>query len=506
MSERARVGMIFVIVGLLLVGAGYWFLAIHRPRQMLRNAQDEITGWERRFQAARDCLLGAAPGSARTSEALTIHEMSPDPWDRKSCTPMIGKLSRGNAPESGIDAVEQAWMVLEKAASKAAQAYALHVVDTRMHVDDKLPEALDDLDAARLALRTAAHMPPTTAKAPALPTAQLIPLADGTDKVTKLGIDAIPSAHGVVLFGNTSSRTVQVTLTAGATPSIARVGPAAMRSVPDGSWGAVAREHSVDIGAVDGEGLIAGDIGAVVPLPAASPPTVAAIAGTRDAGIVVYSDESKVITATTKAGVPELAPAIDIDTALTANDVDGRVALVWYRGGNVHVRVLRPGAVPEPDYESDGAPPRAACLTNTRVWIAAPDLVYAADPKRIIAASMLDAQLVGCTAEAALIRNPHTPVSFDICIDECRTVDLPSGAPETATATVVNGKLVLLWVHNGVLGVWPEVGAPRFYSLPPDVEPALSQDWTSLALTDGKTIDVLAHEDQSFMLIRVPAT
>src|SRR4051812_25658170 len=96
-----RVVAIFAVVLLLAGGAGFYFFKVYTPAQELKRAQTEVTAWESRWGLARDCLLGKTPGSAKTSEALAIHEMSPDPWDRGRCTPLIGKLTRGEADDTG---------------------------------------------------------------------------------------------------------------------------------------------------------------------------------------------------------------------------------------------------------------------------------------------------------------------------------------------------------------------------------------------------------------------
>src|SRR5262249_25653525 len=127
MTDRSRVVLIFAAVAILGGGAGFYFFKIYQPAQELKAAQDEINGWEARYQGARDCLLGKSPGSSKTSEALAIHEMAPDPWDRGKCTPLISKLSRGVSNDSGIDRIETAWTDLDKAAHKAALAFATHV-------------------------------------------------------------------------------------------------------------------------------------------------------------------------------------------------------------------------------------------------------------------------------------------------------------------------------------------------------------------------------------------
>ncbi len=94
-SDRTRVIAIFAAVGVIAGGAGFWFVKIYRPKQVRNDAQAEIVAWETRWAQARDCLLGPSPGSSKTGEALAIREMSPDPWNRGSCTALISKLNRG---------------------------------------------------------------------------------------------------------------------------------------------------------------------------------------------------------------------------------------------------------------------------------------------------------------------------------------------------------------------------------------------------------------------------
>ena len=86
-------------------------------------------------------------------------------------------------------------------------------------------------------------------------------------------------------------------------------------------------------------------------------------------------------------------------------------------------------------------------------------------------------------------------------------------AQVTALATAVGttmagwlGKLVAIAAHGGVLGVWREGAQPVFYSLPEDAHPVLAQEWTAMAMTDGKVIDVIARGDETFVIVRIPAT
>ncbi|HEY5947306.1 MAG TPA: hypothetical protein VIV40_17500, partial [Kofleriaceae bacterium] len=224
MSDRGRVVAIFAVVALVAGGAGFYFFKIYQPAQALKDAQAEIAAWETRYQDARGCLLGKSPGSTKTSEALAIREMAPDPWDRGKCTPLVSKLSRGPANDTGVESVEATWVELDKAAQKAALAFAKHVQSSTTLKQDPLPAALDELDAARDKLRKIAELPAADKVGTPLAPVQIIPIVDGKEPVNELQIDALPSAHGLVLFGKTASRQVQVLLTSGAAPKVARLG------------------------------------------------------------------------------------------------------------------------------------------------------------------------------------------------------------------------------------------------------------------------------------------
>jgi hypothetical protein len=518
MSEGAKLGLILGAVVAAAAGGGYYFFKVYRPNHEIAGAQSEIARWETRFSAARECLLGPPPGSSKTSEALAIREMSPDPWDRTSCTPLIGKLSRGDAPDTGVPAVEQAWGTLEKAASKAALAYANHVGGLAKPGEDLLSSALDELDTAHQALRASAKMAAaTTATGTPLPAAQLIPDADGSDAVQTIDLEARGSAHGIVLFGNTSSRMVQVVLTTGAAPKVARIGPGSMRAIPSMEWGLTVAPDAVRAGAFDVEGVIAnGTIGLTFPI---TDNPIMAAAGTLDDGTAVFDDGSKlvVVKATHGALVPT---TIDNKAAFLATDADGRIAVVRNGKDGAFARILGPGAADQPET----AIPFAAspiCLARDRVWMqdglhvvafgggrptythdlpGGPHLdeaVYIRGTGSARVPTQYAAQqLQGCTPDAALFRSGS---SVTVCTDECRAAALPTGAPDEAITTVIAGKVVALATHGNVLGVWRDGAAATFYALPE----ALELD--ELAMTDGKVIDVLGANAKAVSVIRVPA-
>src|SRR5437763_1799512 len=85
----------------------YYVFGVHLPGRERAGARDEIERWEQRLATARRCLLGESPASPTPSEALAVYEMSHD-VDHHVCTPAISNLSRGDAEDTGLRAVELA--------------------------------------------------------------------------------------------------------------------------------------------------------------------------------------------------------------------------------------------------------------------------------------------------------------------------------------------------------------------------------------------------------------
>ena len=504
MSERARVISIFAAVGVIAGGAGYYFFGVYQPAQVKKAARAEITRWEQRWQAARGCLLGGSPGSSKTSEALAIHELSPDPWDRGSCTPLIGHLSRGSAPNTGLPKVEHAWDALDRAASHAASAYALHV--STHPSPDPLPAALDALDDARAALRAAAGMPAETSTGKPLPPAQLVPIAlDGTP-LFGLELSNVPSAHGLVAFGALGEDdNVEVVLRPGQPPQVERVLPGMLRSLPDGSWAALPTNDEIQAGAVDAKGQLASPMALELPQP-----VLAGLIGTLAHGDVIYGDSDKLVIGHAEAGKITGAP-IAVDAALVQTDTDGRALVAWSAKQARFAQLLGPAGDAPPVALAD-PPNDASCLTADGAWILSNGarLVGIAGGKVSVRYPDGDAadnlgELSGCTPEAAVVRSPDDPKHVLVCDTSCRTVAVPSGAPETAAVALAGGKPVAIAADAQVVGVWRAGAAPVYYALPQAATLLPFRSIPQLALSDGKVIDAVARVDHGYAIIRLPA-
>jgi hypothetical protein len=367
--------------------------------------------------------------------------------------------------------------------------------------------------------------------------AQIVSIADGKEPVTDLFMDNLPSAHGLVAFGKTASRQVQVTLAAGAAPKVMRVGGGSIRAVPEMTWGATASRlvargkgkaqdstGQVSVGVMNEESVIATPTQLAVTAPVATQGAqfeaesfepgeevgsimLAAAAGSLDEGAVVYGANQTLFVARAKAGAVTADPPIKIDVGTASMDLDGRIALLWTTVDKVNrARLVRKGG--EDAFELPASFSGAPCMTNDRVWVVAnePEVFAfgAGKPLERIAVSAFSG-LQGCTTDAAIVRRRDRHREVDICTDRCRKVSIPASAPEYATVTAIGGKLRAVAAHGGVVGVWSEDKPPVYYSLPVKAMPMYAHADPALALTDGKVIDVLARGDGKVVLIRLPA-
>ena len=538
MSERGRVALIFAVVGAAAAGGGYYFFKIYQPAQAQKAAQEEVTAWEARWQAARDCLMGPKPASNKTSEALAMREMLPDPWKGDTCTALISKLTRGSAPDTGDPAVEAAWVDLDKAASKAASAFAMHVSSPSLD-KDPLPAALEDLDVKHAALRVAAHLPPAPGSGGPLPAATVLPLVDGKEPIAMLDLEStvehasggVPSAHGYVMFGKTTKHAIQLDLVAGGKPQVATVGAASMRAIPDATWGATAGSNAIEVGAFDGSGTMPGPTN--LPLPDAQGLTIAAVGGTLADGVVVYGGMNLFAIAHAHAADVTGGPTERILNAVAATDGDGRIAVVYTDTNREHhARIVKPAALAatgtgsgsaaspdEPDVNLTKLLPPAPkgtfgpnladppCLAADRAWlILSGGQVFGVGGARPPVQMWPPGTPIGCTTDGFVFRVGAGTPKYSVCDDQCREAQV-AGAPDLSSVAVVGGKLVAIGIHGNVLGLWHEAGGPvKFYGLPEPLRLVRVREWPLMALTDGKSIDVLAHGASGYVVIRVPAT
>jgi hypothetical protein len=518
------VALVAVIIATLAVAGGaYYLLAVRAPMQQRAKAQVEVERWEERLGAARACLLGDAAGSRGTREALAIRELSPDPWNRGTCTQLISRLSRGETEDTGMPAVEEAWRGLERAAGATGAAFLAHVdpmgEPAENRKPDALPLALEGLAAAHAQLRAAAGLPPPPARAaaPPLPAIELVPLRDGDAPVTELASWTMPTMGGVVAFGSAGARELQITLVPGAPAAVRPVGNGILRTVPDAAWGAGGGPDQVMVGPLD-------EAGALAPLPEAAPDKrppsapdkrppdkraiqvegrgrVFAVAGTAEDGLVVAGGESSLVLIRSQAGKLTAETPVAIEQLAFALDPAGR-ALVAYNDedGKLHGFVAR-GAAPAKALELGESQAGGACLTAKRAWIAGEtsDQIVSFDTESgaVTPHTYERHDLLGCTAGAALLQQRNAS-HFVVCADACRVAALQGMRP-SKIAALAGDEVVSIVVRDQVLGIWREQGPARYFATPAPLGSL------HFAISDGKVIDVVAQGKDGVVIARVPA-
>ena len=486
MSSERRVAFgVFAIVAILVGGGAFYFFGVVRAKQEKGGARDEALAWEKRWLEARTCLVGETPLASKPGQALAIREMGAEPATR--CTPLMGKLSRGEAPATAFADVEAAWTEIDKAASKLGTAYGRHVSGTP-GTHDPLPEALDAFEDRRAALRAAVDLPPAEPLGPPLPAAEMIALTDGGDPVTKLD-DITPSAHGGLGYGNTKSHEVQVVLTAGGAPQIARVGFGEIRSTAELGFAAVAGVDGIRLGAVDREGAMTD--GQTLDLPGKV--GVLFVVGNAKQGAVLYGVGDKMLLARADGG--PFTPGKEMAVASVMANVDpvtNRAAAVWTDPkGDVH-GVIAGGAVVDLGKSGDAA---AICLTNDRAYAMTRGALVAFTTDKALPSQLVSTyRLVGCSPSAAVLGVDGSRGNFQTCGDTCRAVEL--GSSPNARPIAAKNKVYAAAAHSGVVEVLREGGKPIFY--------ATGLDSIHSAMTDGKVMDLVGQTSTGYAIARLP--
>jgi hypothetical protein len=506
MSDKSRIALIFGIPALLVIGGLYYYFKIHQPKQDRSKAADEILAWEARLGSVHRCLFGDKPASSRSAEALAVRELAPAEWDRVSCTKLIGKLSRGIAEDSGIMPVEHAWMSVDRAASRVANAFASHVdpggeAPAKRGKDSPLPAALDELDAARAALREAAGMEPPPSAAPsALPAAEVIAVKHGSDRVATLTAWLIPSAGGAIAFGSIKGKgEVQLTLVPGAEPKVSKLPAGALRAVPDGSWGAAGLRQEVAIGTIDDKGAFA----QMTSLPVEMGARVVIAVGSFTNGLVAYGASNKLVVARSQGAAFAADMLIDVGRLAFALDPSGRGLVAWSPmdedggladAGKLQGFIAKDGALPKIVDLGSGFAVQA-CLTPTKGWVGGEDQFISFDDAGAVPRVFPEHELLGCSTDGALLHR-YGSTHYAVCADQCRTADLTELRP-TSIAAIAGGKVHAIRTRDKIIGVWSEGKPPRFYTTEKSVT-------ATLAYGSGKTIELLGETEDGVTIVRLP--
>ena len=391
---------IFAVVGLV---AGWRRLSTSSrstsPRRCMRDAQDEITGWEARWTAARACLLGATPGVVEDQRGAR------DPRDDARS---VGPRRLHAAASASCRAAKARHRAPRRRgrvgrASSTPRPRRRRVRDarrggSRQPTSIPLPAALDALDAARGKLRAAAGLPADdrTPTRP-LPVVEVVPLDDGTEPVTEVVLGRAqtrwpPSAHGARVRSATPRRMQSSSARLGGAPKVARIAPRSVRAVPDVELGGDGRrlhrrraslrssrpgdrpaDSVVQAGSINAEGAMsdAGDPDHQPRKPDSSDALVvaAALGGAR------RCRRGRLAAATARSRSPSCkgaAPAILRVDDESGFDVRGHrrpAVVVWRADSHEHAQLIKPGSLGRG--RSTIPPPGSArrVFSRDRAWL-----------------------------------------------------------------------------------------------------------------------------------------
>jgi hypothetical protein len=503
-NDRTKVILIFAAVGIALAGGIFYFFKIHQPKSRMADAQAEIVAWDTRWTELRSCLLGPQPGSAKLAEALSIRELSPDPWERKTCTQLVSQLSRGEAEDTRVPAVEEAWRVMDKAAGNVAISFVSHVDpggDAMRKKPDPLPVALDELEAAYASLRKAAELGPV--KSPMdgkpLPAAAIIPVKFGDKRITAIQEPYITSRAGMLAFGTVEGAEVQFQFQATKPPVITAVGAGTQRAIPDATWGARALPDAVEVGQLDDKGALTAP--AKLDLPGAT--QVLAVVGAWADGVVVYGAGNQLVIARCKAGTctPE-KPTLVRSMAFATDATTGTTTMVIAGDDHMQLLQLEPSALDIKLVDlGTGGFPKLVCLTNDSAWLqyTLEAAVKTMEIKGAIGTDIPDDEhgLMGCSPNGAVLYKDFGEPSYRRCI---------GGQCEVATPKAQKHRIPLVLTPNGIAGVEArgavlavrKGGPTDFYAVPNGLVPIA-------AMTDGSIVDVVAWTADGLVIARVSA-
>lgn len=507
-NDRTKIIVILGVIGALAAGGIFYFLKVHQPKQRIADAQEQIATWDARYVALRECLFGKTPGSSKLSEALAIRELSPDPWERKTCTPLVSQLTRGEMEDTRVPAVEEAWRGIDKAAGKVAVSFASHVDpggDAMRRKPDPLPVALDELEAAYAALRKAAELgpappPPGMKDAKPIPAAQVIPITLDGKRILSMQEPYVTSRTGLLAFGTVDGAEVQFQLAAGKPPVVTPVGAGMQRAIPDGTWGARAIPDMVEVGQLDAKGALTAPSQLKLP----GPTQVIAVAGAWSDGVVVYGAGNQLVVARCKAGActPE-KPYTVRAMAFATDAASGDTTIVWADDKSAMRAVhLRPAALDTKldDLGTDGFP-KLMCLAEKSAWM---QYTFEGETKTI---ELFDGShrdlpddehaLMGCSPGGAVLYRSYDPSYRRCSSDKACEAASPKAQREKVPVAVVPYGIVGIESRGAVLAV-RKGGPTDFYAVPNGFVPLV-------AMTDGNMLDVAGWSEDGLAIARVSA-
>ena len=540
MADRTSKAGIVTVVAIVVVGLGaiaawlFWWT----PRQEREEAQAQVQDWEKRWLAARTCILGDPPLAADAADALALSELASGSLasNATDCTPAVSSITR---PEGAAvaDDVEAAFAEVQAAIPAVAKAYAFRISSEPDEIDRRVAElgiAITALDAAHDRLRSVAGLGALDRGGGAV----LHRTADPTPLVIEgepLLAPGLTSMRGGVLRGTRFHRASQMYTVTGPAPDQVRSIRSAIDAapaLPDASWmTAVLPARAFDEKALDGAlvpvalpaGLTIDHATAVPVAPTAWIPIGAlgkdlerSVVLVPDAmgGVVVPAGTPALALAASKDGGKTWAPVTReglvagmVDEAvfdLVAGAIDVVIRSIDEREPDQYLRfdAARPAEIPAP-VSAPELRLSGSCRRGEVLWWLGSTGVY-----RLAGAELTQAPVPAggtrvhdCTADAVLIEEDSMPVRYHRCArGGCAEVFRGSTYAYGRAGMLDDGTVVYAAGRGAVIALWTEgVPDPTYFKLP------LPFTLHSIVVWDGVP-NALVHapDDEDQALLAVP--
>jgi hypothetical protein len=350
-----RISVVLVIAGVLAVtgGAAYYFFAVFSAGERLHAAQAQVAQWETQWQAARACVLGQQPMAATIGDAIAGRELSQGSAEAAmgDCTRSIGKLTRPDGNNTGMEVVEEAWQQIDQLAMEVARRYVAHLqnpLEEGKADQDTFAGGLQQLAEARTLLRKKAMMPPDEGVMGPPPRELLLaPLSLDGQPLTELGLATLTASGERIGRVAVGDRWLVARLRKGehggvavearaVRPEVMAAPPATVSAIPWGitSSGEVKNGKTVVTllaGPLDADGAVTPPGVVVASAPAMRATAVLEAGASR---VALYTDEESYSTALSQDGgatwkSARLAPFSD--TSIFAGD--GFIDVAWNQPG-----------------------------------------------------------------------------------------------------------------------------------------------------------------------------
>ncbi len=505
-----RLSVVLVVGAVLLAtgGAAYYFFAIFSADEQLRVAREQVDTWEERWQRARGCLLGETPLAATFADAITAREITPESASDAlgDCSSELGKLTRPEGNNTGMDGVEAAWVHIDRRAIETAKGYVAHLqLGAR---ERSFFAALEALAQARAELRRQVKRAPEEGElGPPPRELAFAPLT--LDGAPLTALMAQPSGEALIGKAFAGERSLVVRLQRGATgaggggPVLVEGTsmPAVMTpAYPELGWGALAGETLL-VGALGATGELTESVTAAKSTSGEALVAVAAL-GAGPARAVLYYDreglkaaisanagatwKTKLVTPTrsyvppTNAAHADLTWSARVPAAVVAGAAAAAGDETSEAGEVTEASWLRIRAETLPEL---GAPVtvRVARLLNTCPAPSAPWLL-AGDEGGELSVLRMDAPaaamkgiearidgFIDCDDEAVLLGSAAGGPMWSCRAGQCRRFPWLTS---TGIGSVVGGKIFALTRRGKVAAVLTDDAAvaPQIVRMPEDVE------------------------------------